>query len=188
MCESGVTDTRHETPDERYDRNLSELLQELRVALPGVQVLFAFLLTVPFAQRFSDVTQFQTHVYFATLLCSAATSAFFIAPTAYHRLNFRRRDKEHIVAMAGRFTIMGLIALALAMTGAVVLVTDVIFESGTVWVTGLAVAALFVVLWFVLPLLRRMVNGGDDDSGDRDVVSEDGDRAERLSPGERSRV
>src|SRR5688500_9823813 len=98
---------------------MSELLQELRVALPGVQVLFAFLLTVPFAQRFGQVTEFQTHVYFGTLLCSAVASAFFIAPTAYHRLNFRQHDKKHIVEMASRFTILGLVALALAMVGAV---------------------------------------------------------------------
>ena len=154
---------RDETPQEKYDRNMNELLQELRVALPGVQVLFAFLLTVPFAQRFGQVTEFQTHVYFATLLCSAVASAFFIAPTAYHRLNFRQRDKRHIVEVASRFTIMGLVALALAMVGAVVLVTDVIFQSDTVWIAGVCVAALFLVLWFALPLLRRMGNGSDDD-------------------------
>jgi membrane-bound acyltransferase YfiQ involved in biofilm formation len=153
-------DTRDETPDERYDRNMSELLQELRVALPGVQVLFAFLLTVPFAQRFDEVTEFQTQVYFVTLLCSAAASAFFIAPTAYHRLNFRRHDKEHIVEVASRLAVLGVVALMLAMTGAVVLVTDVIFKSETVWITGLAVGAMFLTLWFVLPLLRRIRHDG----------------------------
>ena len=160
-----MTDSRHETPDEKYDRNMNELLQELRVALPGVQVLFAFLLTVPFAQGFQRVNEFQTHVYFVTLLCSAVASAFFIAPTAYHRLNFRQRDKRHIVEVASRFTVMGLIALALAMVGAVVLVTDVIFKSETVWIAGVAVGVLFLVLWFAMPLLRRMTNhGGDEDS------------------------
>ena len=151
---------RNETPHERLDRNLTELVGELRVALPGVQVLFAFLLTVVFAQGFQKVTEFQTHVYFVTLLCSACASAFFIAPTAYHRLNFRQRDKKHIVEMASRFTIMGLVALALAMVGAVVLVTDVIFRSSTVWVAGVAVGVLFVLLWFVLPLLRRTAHNG----------------------------
>ncbi len=109
-----MSDTRDESPDERYDRNMNELLQELRVALPGVQVLFAFLLTVPFAQRFGQVTEFQTYVYFVTLLCSCVATAFFIAPTAYHRLNFRQGDKGHIVDMASRLAIMGLVALALA--------------------------------------------------------------------------
>ena len=78
---------------ERVDRNLHELLEELRVALPGVQVLFAFLLTVPFAQRFATVTPFQQNVYFATLLCAAAASAFLIAPSAHHRVQFRQQDK-----------------------------------------------------------------------------------------------
>ena len=149
---------RNETDTERYDRNMAELLQELRVALPGVQVLFAFLLAVPYAPRFADVSAFQKNVYFATLLCSAIASAFFIAPTAYHRLNFRRRDKRHIVETASRFAIFGLVALALAMIGAVVTVTDFLFGTATVLITGAAVLFVFVVLWFVLPLLRRRRN------------------------------
>src|SRR3712207_6246752 len=147
---------------------MNELLQELRVALPGVQVLFAFLLTVPFAQRFADVTEFQTHVYFATLLCSCVASAFFIAPTAYHRLNFRKRDKKHIVELSSRFAVMGLVALAFAMTGAVLLVTDLLFRSDTVWVSAIAVGVLFTALWFALPLLRRMKNGNGSGSSESD--------------------
>jgi len=163
-----MTDTRDESPDERYDRNMNELLQELRVALPGVQVLFAFLLTVVFTQRFGEVTEFQTHLYVVTLLCSAVASACFIAPTAYHRLNFRRGDKRHIVDAASRFAVLGLIALAIAMTTAVVLVMDLIFRSATVWITGVAVGAMFVVLWFVLPLLRRASHEEDErESGSR---------------------
>ena len=150
-----MADERNETLTESYDRNMAELLQELRVALPGVQVLFAFLLAVPYAPRFADVSAFQKHVYFATLVCSAVASAFFIAPTAYHRLNFRRRDKQHIVEMASRFAVMGLIALALAMLGAVITVTDFLFGAGTVVVTAVLVGALLTTLWFVLPLLRR---------------------------------
>lgn len=158
----GHDDTRDESPDERYDRNMSELLQELRVALPGVQVLFAFLLTVPFAQGFRQVTEFQTLVYFVTLLCSAAASAFFIAPTAYHRLNFRQGDKRHIVEVASRLTVLGMAALAFAMTGAVLLVTDFLFQERTVWPAVVGVGVMFAALWFVLPLLRRLTNGGDD--------------------------
>ena len=160
-----MPDDRNESTDERHDRNMSELLQELRVALPGVQVLFAFLLTVPFAQRFSDVTAFQKDVYLATMLCSAAASALFIAPTAYHRFNFRRHDKEHIVDVASRCTILGLVALALAMIGAVVLVTDFLYQGTTTAVVAVAVAALFAVLWFVLPLLRRRHNEHNQQRG-----------------------
>jgi hypothetical protein len=153
-----VEDSRNETPDERADRNLNELLQELRVALPGVQVLFAFLLAVPFQQRFSQVTQFQEDVYFATLLLSAIATALLISPSAYHRLNFRRRDKEWIVNAAGRLAVAGMGALALAMTGAVMLVTDELFGSTAVTVTSACVLLMFAVLWFVLPLLRRRQN------------------------------
>jgi len=150
-----VNADRTETHTERHDRNLVELLQELRVALPGVQVLFAFLLTVPFAARFDEVSSFERHVYFVTLLCSALASALFIAPTAYHRLNFSRGDKRHIVEVASRCTVLGLVALAIAMLGAVVLVTDFLFGARTMLVTAAGVFALFATLWFALPLLRR---------------------------------
>ena len=149
---------RDETPAERADRNLMELLQELRVAVTGVQVLFAFLMAVPFQQRFATVTNTQEKIYFATLLLSVAATAFMIAPSAYHRLNFAQRDKSHIVDAAGRLAIIGLVCLALAMTGAVLLITDFLFRSGTVTVTVALTAALFLVLWFVLPLIRRAQN------------------------------
>ena len=147
--------TRDETPDERADRNMNELLQELRVALPGVQVLFAFLLAVPFQQRFADVTTFQRHTYFVVLLLSAAATAFLIAPSAYHRINFGQGDKPHIVSVANRLALAGLFVLVLAMTGAVLLVTDLLFESATVAITTAATAAMFLTLWFALPLVRR---------------------------------
>jgi hypothetical protein len=151
-----VDDGRDETPTERADRNLGELLQELRVALPGVQVLFAFLLAVPFQSGFEDVTAFQRDVYFVTLLCSAAAIVFLIAPTPYHRINFARRDKEHVVAMSARLTAIGLCALALAMTGAVLLVTDWLFGVVVVVVTMTFVGLLFGVAWLGLPLHRRL--------------------------------
>jgi Family of unknown function (DUF6328) len=151
-----VANGRNETPEERADRNLLDLLQELRVALPGVQVLFAFLLSVPFQPRFADVTDFQRDVYFATLLLSALASALLIAPGAYHRLNFSRGDKPHIVQVANRLAISGLVALSFAMTGAVLLVSDWLFDGAVVVVASVAVALLFAVLWFVLPLKRRL--------------------------------
>lgn len=153
---------RDETPAERADRNLLELLQELRVATTGVQVIFAFLMAVPFQQRFETVTTFQKQVYFATLLLSVAATAFMIAPSAYHRLNFAQSDKRHIVDAASRLAIIGLVCLALAMTGAVLLITDFLFQAGTVSITVALVALLFITLWFVLPLIRRAQNTNDD--------------------------
>ncbi len=146
---------RDETPDERADRNMNELLQELRVALPGVQVLFAFLLAVPFQQRFEDVTDFQRKTYFVVMLLSAAATAFLIAPSAYHRINFGQGDKQHIVRVANRLALVGLVFLVLAMTGAVMLITDLLFESTTVTVTTVGTALMFAALWFALPLARR---------------------------------
>ena len=146
---------REETEEERVDRNLQELLGELRVALPGVQVLFAFLLVVPFNQRFGEVTDFDRTLYLATLLSAALASAFLIAPTAHHRLMFRRQDKEHLVKVSNRQAIVGLTFLAIAMTGAIVLVTDVLFKPATTIFAGAFVALAFVVLWYLLPLRRR---------------------------------
>jgi hypothetical protein len=150
-----MDDGRDETPDERADRNLTDLLQELRVALPGVQVLFAFLLAVPFQDGFEDVTTFQRDVYFATLLFSAAAIALLIAPTPYHRLNFARGDKQHIVVVSGRLTLTGLGALAIAMTGAVLLVADWLFGTTVVVLTMVLVVSTFALAWFALPLRRR---------------------------------
>ena len=147
-----------ETEKERLDRNLGELLQELRVALPGVQVLFAFLLVVPFNQRFSEITAFQRTVYFVTLLLATAASACLIAPTAHHRIEFRQQDKERIVFGATKLSIIGLALLAAAMTGAVLLITDFLYHSTTVAIVAAAVALLFAILWFVWPVKRLLDN------------------------------
>jgi hypothetical protein len=147
---------REETDQERLNRELDQLLNELRVAMPGVQVLFAFLLAVPFQQRFGQVTDFQRTVYFVTLLASTAASALFIAPTAYHRLMFRERDKPRLIQVSSKLAVAGLVCLAVAMNGAVLLVTDVLFEGTTVKVTVAITATLYVGLWFVLGLVRRL--------------------------------
>ena len=151
-------DHSEETEDERLNRELDQLLQELRVAMPGVQVLFAFLLAVPFQQRFAQVSDFQQDVYFGTLLASAVASALFIAPTAYHRMMFRGRDKPRLVAMSSRFAIAGLAALAVAMNGVILLVTDFIFDGAVVAITTVLSASMFFGLWFVLGIVRRMSN------------------------------
>jgi hypothetical protein len=145
---------------ERLDRELLELLNELRVAIPGVQVLFAFLLTVPFTQRFEQVTQFQKYVYFVTLLCSAMASAFLIAPSSYHRLRFRQREKEQMVLTSNRLAIVGLGILALAINGVVLLITDVLFRETTTIVVTALTALVFAGLWYALPL-GRAAAGGD---------------------------
>jgi Family of unknown function (DUF6328) len=140
---------------ERIDRELIELLNELRVALPGVQVLFAFLLAVPFTQRFPEATDFQRGVFFGTLLCTAISAALLIAPSAYHRLHFRQRNKEELLLSSNRFSIAGLGFLAAAMVGAVVLITDVLYGPLATVCFGLATAALFGWFWGALPLMRR---------------------------------
>lgn len=146
---------RRETAKERIDRNLLELTQELRVAIPGVQVLFAFLLVVPFNARFTEVSDFQEIVYFATLLLTAIASALLIAPSVHHRIQFRRKQKERIVRVGNSLTIAGLGALGLAMTGVVLLVTDFVFGTVTSAVATAAIGLLFAVVWFAIPLRTR---------------------------------
>jgi Family of unknown function (DUF6328) len=147
---------RDETEGERLDRNPGELLQELRVALPGVQVLFAFLLAVPFQQGFEEVTSFQKDVYFATLMLTAISATMLISPSAYHRITFRYQQKRRLVYYANRFAIVGLAFLALAMTGAILLVTDVLFSTAAAAVTATIALSLFSFFWFALPLKRRL--------------------------------
>jgi hypothetical protein len=147
---------RDESEAERLDRNLSELLQELRVALPGVQVLFAFLLAVPFQQNFTKISPFQERVYFATLLLTAASAVLLITPSAYHRMTFRMQQKDSLVLAANRLTIVGLGLLALAMTGAIMLITDVLFGGATTIVTSALTLAMFVSFWILLPLRHRV--------------------------------
>jgi hypothetical protein len=147
---------RAESESDRLDRNLSELLQELRVALPGVQVLFAFLLIVPFQQKFSEITPFQEKLYFASLLLTTIAAALLISPTAYHRMTFRMQQKEHLVFLANRLAIGGLACLALAMTGVVMLVTDLLFGALLTAIVSVLTLGLFLLLWFALPLQRRL--------------------------------
>jgi len=143
-----------ESHEERVNRELIELLNELRVALPGVQVLFAFLLAVPFSQRFGQVTDLQKDAYMAALLCTMAGSVFLIAPAAHHRIRFRDPDKESILKLANIFAIVGIVFLAFGMTAVVFLVTDLLFKDVVTAVVTGAAAGLFAVVWFALPLLR----------------------------------
>jgi Family of unknown function (DUF6328) len=147
---------RNETQLERCDRNLVELMQEVRVVQTGVQVLFAFLLTAPLASRFPELSDFQQLTYFATLLAAGAAAVLLIAPTAYHRILFRLGDKEHLVEVANRFTLAGLTCVALSMVGALLLVTDLLFDATAVIAGTTAISALgCLVFWCLAPLLRR---------------------------------
>jgi hypothetical protein len=143
-----------ETEAQRLDRNLDELLGGLRVALPGVQVLFAFLLVLPFQSRYNLVTGFQEAVYYVTLLATALASVCFIGPTARHRLRFRKEDKAYIVFSSNRLAIAGLVFLSVAFLGAIVLVSDFIFGAGAAIASGVVLSVAVVWTWFASPLLR----------------------------------
>jgi len=145
-----------ESRSERVNRELIELINELRVALVGVQVLFAFLLAVPFAQGFADVTNLQKALYFLVLCSTAIASALLVAPSAYHRINFRSKDKEQMLRTSNGLMIGGLVFVAVSIIGAVVLVADFIYGSTatTIACTVLGIA-LFAGLWFILPVVRR---------------------------------
>ena len=144
-----------ETHEERINRELIELLNELRVALPGVQIMFAFLLAVPFTQRFANVTELQKDAFMVALLCTLAGTVFLIAPSAFHRIRFRDRDKEALIKVANTFAIAGLAFLALGMTAVVFLVTDLLFKGLFTVIVTVVTAALFAVVWFALPLIRE---------------------------------
>jgi Family of unknown function (DUF6328) len=154
---------RDETPEERADRNLSELLQELRVALPGVQILFAFLLTVPFSNGFPRLDDFQRDLYFGVLCSTAIATALLIAPSANHRLLFRLRDKENLVRVSNRLAIAGLFVLAVSLCGAILLVADVIFKSPAPALFTAGIGLILFVLWIVVPIIRRIKISDMDD-------------------------
>ena len=141
------------------DRQMAELLQELRIAFPGVQILFAFLLTVPFASRFDDVTTFQKTTFFVALLSSAASAVFMIAVPATHRLRFQQRDRVYIVASANRFLIVSLVFLAVGMVAALMCLTDFLYGGVATWIWPGIIAVALVWLWFVRPLLRDRSTG-----------------------------
>jgi hypothetical protein len=145
----------------RTARELIELLNELRVILPGVQVLFAFLLTVPFTQRFPQLDELETGVFFTTLLCTAVATALLIAPSAHHRMLWRGGVREQRLEVGNMLTIAGLIFLVPAMVGVVFVITDFIFDlTAAVSVTTL-LTLVFALLWFALPLRYRGDAGED---------------------------
>ncbi len=149
-----AADGRDETEAERADRNFGELLQELRVAQTGVQILFAFLLTLPFTQRFERLDSEDRTVYLGTLLATALATACLIAPVSQHRILFRRHRKPEIVDTASRLAEAGLVLLLAAVLGAVYLIFDVVIGTGIAGVITGALAVWFVLIWYVQPLLQ----------------------------------
>lgn len=157
----GVERETGEDRRERTARELNELLQELRVVLPGIQVLFAFLLTVPFSARFAETTQLQQYIFFGTLICTAVATVLLIAPSAHHRMLWRRNLREERLRTANGLTIAGLAFLVPAMAGAVFLVSDLTFGSTVAGAATAAAALLTVYLWFVHPLVGFVRETGE---------------------------
>jgi len=142
-----------ESPKQRHDRELIELLNEIRVALPGVQVLFAFLLAVPFARGWTTTDALQKDVFFVAFIATALSSALLIAPSAYHRLRWRVEDKGRIVYVSNVLTIAGLFFLAVSISACVLLVTDYIYDRSTAIATTAALGAVFLALWYGLAVV-----------------------------------
>ena len=160
MSSHGSDPRDEESDKERRDRELIELLNELRVVLTGVQVLFAFLLTLPFTDRFHDLVPTQELMFTIAFTATATASVLLMAPTAYHRIRFRQQDKERMLHWANRFAIIGVGLLAIAIGTIVLLVIDVLYEFRTAAMVAGAVTALIAWAWFALPLSRRI----DDDA------------------------
>ncbi len=151
-----------ETRQERINRELIELLNELRVALPGVQFLFAFLLIVPFSQAADRISDFQRDVHYVALLSAAVATALLIAPAAQHRVLFRQHDKEGLLRRSNQSAFAGLLALALAICSAILMVVDVLFSRTQAWLTAGTAAALLLWWWVLFPLWKRSHNPQDE--------------------------
>ena len=146
---------RDEDPAKRWDRNYAELLQELRVAQTGVQILFAFLLTIPFSARFTEVTSgFDRFIYAFTVITTALAMALLVAPVSHHRQVFRQGRKPELVVTSSRMAKAGLVVMLLSVMGAVYLVLDVV--AGLGWAAGIVafLAAFYIFLWYVVPRLN----------------------------------
>jgi FlaA1/EpsC-like NDP-sugar epimerase len=141
-----------ESEEERHNRELIELLNELRVALPGVQVLFAFLLAVPFANGFPKLSALDRDIFFVAFIATALSTVLLIAPSSYHRLRWRQHDKERMLIISNALTIVGLFLLAVAITATVFVITDFLFHHAWAATFTAIVAAAFLVLWYGLPL------------------------------------
>ena len=152
--------SRTQEPDHRdeddLDREHEQLYHELRSIIPGVQVLFAFLLTVAFSNRFEQLTEMQRGVYFVTFLLSAATLVLLLAPTAFHRVRFRQGDKEVMMRIANVEAIAALVLMSLSMACVVWLITDLLFDTTVAWALGIVALVIASVVWWAYPVARRV--------------------------------
>jgi hypothetical protein len=144
-----------ESKKERLNRELMELLQELRVVIPGVQVLLAFLLTAPFQQRFAQLPGSMRNAFFASIACATLATAFLIAPSAHHRLRWRAGEKEPLVRIGNQMAIAGTVFLAAAIVLALYVITDVLFTTNLAILTAVAAVVVFAGLWYALPMIWR---------------------------------
>jgi hypothetical protein len=158
---------RDEAAHERADRNLSELFQELRVALPGVTVLLGFLLTVPFSQRFKELSSFEERLYFGVLMSTALSSTFLIAPSVSHRILFRRQEKEYLVTVANRLALVGTGFLAISICGVVAMVSHLVFGTAATIVSTAAIATTVLGVWYVGPVMRLRRDEELEEAGKR---------------------
>ena len=145
-----------ESRGERLDRELGELLQELRVILPGVQVLLAFLLTAPFQQRFGELSESERDAFFAAIVCATVATVLLIAPSAHHRLRWRTRDKERLLRVGNQMAIWGTVFLGAAIVLALYVVTNVLFASNIALLTAGVTVVVFAVVWYALPFAGRL--------------------------------
>jgi hypothetical protein len=159
--DSWNADMRHEMPLQRADRAYGEILQEVRVAQTGVQILFAFLLTLAFTARFKSTTALQRDIYVVALMLSAAATALLIAPAAFHRVIYGRRLKQHLVHTANKLALAGLVLLLLAMISALVLILDVTTGMGTAVILAAGMLAWFFTWWFIVPVHSRLRHSAD---------------------------
>lgn len=164
---------RGETPDERLDRNWNELLQELRVAQTGVQILTGFLLTLPFSQRFAELDDLQRTVYLAVLSGSVLATGLLVAPVVFHRALFRQGLRVFIVTYAHRCAQAGLFTLALTIIGVVWFVFDVVADQPEAWVAAGAAAVFFFVLWVLVPAVLPRIAPPDEEALQRYGVTDE---------------
>jgi hypothetical protein len=176
-----------ESTGERLDRELMELLQGIRVVMPGVQVLLAFLLTVPFQQRFAQLPGSLRNAFFAAIACATLATVLLIAPSTHHRLLFRAREKEWLLRVGNQMALWGTVLLGASIVLALYVVTNVLFTSEQALLTTAVAIVVFAGLWYVLPLTRRSSSSSSSSSSDERAAEEEADEQAQESRGASSR-